>query len=191
MEAWREELYRDELYHHGIKGQKWGVRRFQNEDGTLTPEGQKRYNENKLPYKVLDNYRNTNIIPKEGEIVDGKKTELWYENDERMRREYKDLAAHVDKGSLKTKEILNTIGSITLMSAAGGAFIAGGIMNSPLVLAAIPLSYGAIATSLAAGSASGKLNKLKEQENRDIDQEMKDIRAYDKAYEEYIKELNK
>ncbi len=26
----------DELYHHGIKGQKWGVRRFQNPDGTLT-----------------------------------------------------------------------------------------------------------------------------------------------------------
>jgi len=35
--------YSPELYHHGIKGQKWGVRRFQNEDGTLTPEGKKRY----------------------------------------------------------------------------------------------------------------------------------------------------
>ena len=32
------------LAHFGIKGQKWGVRRFQNEDGTLTPEGQARYN---------------------------------------------------------------------------------------------------------------------------------------------------
>ena len=32
----------NELYHHGIKGQKWGVRRFQNSDGTLTPAGQKR-----------------------------------------------------------------------------------------------------------------------------------------------------
>lgn len=31
------------LEHHGIKGQKWGVRRFQNPDGTLTKEGQKRY----------------------------------------------------------------------------------------------------------------------------------------------------
>lgn len=34
----------DELYHHGIKGQKWGVRRFQNKDGSLTKEGRKRYN---------------------------------------------------------------------------------------------------------------------------------------------------
>lgn len=31
------------LIHSGIKGQKWGVRRYQNEDGSLTPEGRKRY----------------------------------------------------------------------------------------------------------------------------------------------------
>lgn len=33
----------DELYHHGVKGQRWGIRRYQNDDGTLTAEGRKRY----------------------------------------------------------------------------------------------------------------------------------------------------
>ena len=35
----------DNLQHHGIKGQKWGVRRFQKKDGSLTPEGKKRYDD--------------------------------------------------------------------------------------------------------------------------------------------------
>lgn len=33
----------NELEHHGIKGQKWGLRRYQNSDGTLTDAGKKRY----------------------------------------------------------------------------------------------------------------------------------------------------
>lgn len=38
----------NDLYHYGIKGMKWGVRRFQNEDGTLTSEGKSRYSKEVL-----------------------------------------------------------------------------------------------------------------------------------------------
>lgn len=40
--------YNNELYHHGIKGQKWGVRRFQNPDGTRTAAGKKRFSQKQL-----------------------------------------------------------------------------------------------------------------------------------------------
>ena len=52
-----------ELRHQGIKGQKWGVRRFQNKDGSLTPNGKKRYG--------ADDYKNTlDKVNSAGKIVD-------------------------------------------------------------------------------------------------------------------------
>ena len=42
------------LNHHGIKGQKWGVRRYQNPDGSLTSAGEKRYSDAHLPKKRLN-----------------------------------------------------------------------------------------------------------------------------------------
>lgn len=41
------------LYHHGVKGQQWGKRRYQNPDGSLTPAGKKRYASN-MPRHIKD-----------------------------------------------------------------------------------------------------------------------------------------
>lgn len=44
--------YHDYLAHHGVKGMKWGVRRYQNADGSLTPAGKKRIRTNQSKPKV-------------------------------------------------------------------------------------------------------------------------------------------
>ena len=55
----------DELRHYGIKGQRWGVRRFQEEDGSLTPAGKERYaddldsNKKQIQNEKQDTKKNT------------------------------------------------------------------------------------------------------------------------------------
>lgn len=48
-----------ELYHHGIKGQHWGERKYQYEDGSLTPAGRERYLVNAHGYSTPSTTRNT------------------------------------------------------------------------------------------------------------------------------------
>lgn len=56
--------YPNELYHHGIRGQKWGVRRFQNPDGTLTAAGKIRYGVGSKKQKT----EKTDAVKKNGEV---------------------------------------------------------------------------------------------------------------------------
>lgn len=68
-----------ELYHWGIKGMKWGVRRFQKKDGSLTPAGKKRYDDSGQPTKskhrtkLEEAYRKRGLSQKEAEAAASKR----------------------------------------------------------------------------------------------------------------------
>ena len=55
----------NQLNHHGVKGQKWGVRRFQNEDGSLTSAGKKQLNKSakKADLKDAKKFFSKNVAP--------------------------------------------------------------------------------------------------------------------------------
>lgn len=116
-----------DILHSGIKGQKWGVRRFQNEDGTLTPAGKERY------YKDTSKDGKKTGINKDGEpVVTSSGSSKWKakeaeelsdaEIDRRNRRlqkerQYKDLTtpqwkkdiANVGKEALKALLITSAV----------------------------------------------------------------------------------
>lgn len=55
----------EELYHHGVKGMKWGIKRYKNKDGSLTSAGKKQLDKKKakLDARDLDYYRKNITIP--------------------------------------------------------------------------------------------------------------------------------
>ena len=85
-----------ELYHHGIKGQKWGVRRFQNKDGSLTPAGKKRYDEPNVGRKTSESV-----------TIDGQTFKVYGRNNkqyaDKVAKKAKNMGATVSRES-KTKE---------------------------------------------------------------------------------------
>ena len=67
------------LAHHGILGMKWGVRRYQNEDGSLSPAGEKRY---KTIGEVAE--KSSKILSDATRLGSGSKTK-------KTRKDYSDL----------------------------------------------------------------------------------------------------
>ena len=110
-----------ELYHHGIKGQKWGVRRFQNKDGSLTPAGKKRYDwpnverktsESRFKEKKQKNYK----IPENKSLHRLKLEEKYMKNG--MTREQAEEAA---AKRIRTEKFVAAAAAVTVASAVGYA----------------------------------------------------------------------
>lgn len=83
----------DELMHFGIKGQKWGVRRFQNEDGTLTEEGRRRY----MASWDTDHGRKMSLV---GRLKFGKEVTRKTEADDELRAQQSIAAQNGDKTNM-------------------------------------------------------------------------------------------
>lgn len=125
---------KDELYHHGIKGQKWGIRRFQNEDGSLTSEGKTRYGsaadyatptpkEQKAYYKNVKKVMNNSRLSTTKKMVEiAKKTPQEIHDDlkpfgekikasrEKYKKEYSSEVDKIVKNDKKLREFAKKLG---------------------------------------------------------------------------------
>lgn len=97
----------NELYHFGIKGMKWGRRRYQNRDGTLTEEGKRRYS---------DDYRRAHSGKSVQEMSDNELRAV--NNRLQMERQYSNLTKRASKGKKVVQAIISTAGTLAAAEAA-------------------------------------------------------------------------
>ena len=138
------------LGHSGIKGQKWGIRRFQNEDGSLTEEGKKRYG-NPETYRavakeassleeatkgassavstaasIINTQRGSKAIRKDYSNLSDKELQEKI-NRLNLERAYGDLSGdtkYVKTGKEKAREILQTAGATLAIASTAVAIYA-------------------------------------------------------------------
>lgn len=111
----------NELRHHGILGMKWGQRRFQNKDGTLTRAGKKRYNKEmakmKEEEKVLRNQKATKAqldkLAAKRKALDAKKAELEGDEEKKTSAEKTSKATPEKEKTAKEMSIAELSDAIT------------------------------------------------------------------------------
>lgn len=105
------------LYHHGIKGQKWGVRRFRNADGTLTSAGKHRARTQRSDDSArVKAIRKKKVSQMSNREIQEANTRL------QLERQYKDLTKKKSIGKKAVTAYIATAGTIVAVKGATATY---------------------------------------------------------------------